>query len=127
MEYKAYKLSYYLNAQHSFNNKKGDIHSHTFSIRLYLGHLKTDFINYSEVEGAINGYLNLFRGRYLNDITPFDQLLPTIENLGKEFYERLKVILEQFGFELIQLDICENPLRIFSISDRLYLGSHKKR
>lgn len=126
MEYNAYKLSYYLNAQHSFDNHRSSIHSHTFHISLYLGNEKNGGqIYYPEVDGAVNAYLDQYSGRYLNETKPFDLLLPTIENLGAVFYESFKVILEQCGFDLIQLDICESPLRIYSISDRLYLGSKK--
>ena len=126
MEFKAYKLSYYLNAQHSFDDQKNNIHTHTFHICLYLEDLnKEDFIDYHTVDQAVNQFLNLYSGNYMNEIAPFDRLLPSIENIGEVFYEELKSELIKLEFDLIQLEISENPLRIYSVSDRIYLGSKK--
>lgn len=127
MEFKAYKLSYYLNAQHSLDHLKSSIHSHTFYVSMYIEDItKKGLINFQNVEQIIKHYFNQYSGKYLNEITPFDQLRPTIENLGAVFYEDLKVLLAEQGHDLIQIDISENPLRVYSISDRLYLGSQHK-
>lgn len=126
MEFKVYKLSYYLNAQHSFDYQKNNIHTHTFHICLYIEDLKKDdLINYRTVDQAINHFLKLYSGNYMNDISPFDRLLPSIENIGEVFYEELKLELIKLGLDLIKLEISENPLRIYSVSDRIYLGSKK--
>lgn len=126
MEFKVYKISYYLNAQHSFDNEKKNIHSHTFHISLYLEDCKEDeFIDFQDVERLINRYIDQYNGKYLNAISPFDHLIPTIENISSVFYEDLKVMMLEKGYDLIKIDISENPLRIYSISDRLYLGKAK--
>lgn len=123
MEFNAYKLSYYLNAQHSFDNQRCSMHSHTFVISLYLeDQRKNDFIDFHLADSLVNYYLGQFRGQYLNEIAPFDKMIPTIENLGSVFYEHLKDNLREYGYDLIQIDISENPIRVYSISDRLYLG-----
>lgn len=125
MEFKAYKLSYYLNAQHSMDLKE-NAHGHTFCIGLYIEDLsKKGFLNFNQIEKIVNNRIGRFSGKYLNAEEPFTSLPPTIENMGSVFYEELKIILIEQGYDLIQLDICENPLRVYSISDRLYLGSKK--
>lgn len=124
MEFKAYKLTYYLNAQHSMDNRLESIHGHTFTITLYIDDIsRKGFIDFVEVNGIINSYLGGFSGKYLNDTDTFRNVSPTIENMGSEFYEHLKTVLIKGKYDLIQIDICENPLRVYSISDRLYLGT----
>jgi 6-pyruvoyl tetrahydropterin synthase-like protein len=124
MEFKAYKLSYYLNAQHSMDNRKDKAHTHTFFISLYIEDLsKKGFVNFAEIADIVNCYIDRFSGKYLNEIPPFQELSPTIENMGSIFYENLKTTLCEHEYDLIKLDICENPLRIYSISDRIYLGT----
>ena len=81
------------------------------------------FLNFMELDAIVNEYIGQYEGEYLNDISPFDKLLPTIENMGEVFYEDLKECLINRNYDLIQLDISENLLRVYSISDRLYLGS----
>lgn len=125
MEFKAYKLTYYLNAQHSMNYNRDNAHGHTFIISLYLDDLsKKEFLNFSQMDEMVNGLFGRYSGKYLNGEEPFTELTPTIENMGSVFYEHLKAVLSEQGYDLIQIDICENPLRVYSISDRLYLGSN---
>lgn len=124
MEFKAYKLSYYLNAQHSMDNNIDNIHAHTFTITLYIDDLsRKGFIDFAGFNHIVNTYLGQYAGKYLNETDAFRTVSPTIENMGSEFYEHLKAQLLQENYDLIQIDICENPLRVYSISDRLYLGT----
>lgn len=124
MEFKAYKLSYYLNALHSMDNKNISAHAHTFNICLLLEDLRQiGFINFVYINDIVNGFIGQFSGKYLNEMPDFQELLPTIENIGSVFYEELKVLLLNRGYDLIQIDISENPLRVYTISDRLYLGT----
>lgn len=123
MEFKAYILHYYLNAQHSIDNLKEHAHSHTFSIGLYLeDKIEGRLLDINRINQIINNYFDPYRGTFLNDKTAFQDLIPTIEHIGDFFYEELKLILMELSYDLIQLDISENPLQIYSVTDRLYLG-----
>ena len=123
MEFKAYKLSYYLNAQHSFDNNKESAHAHSFTITLWIDDLsRKGFCDFTQISDIVNSYFSQFSGKYLNEIKDFQTLSPTLENMALVFYEHLKEVLLYRRYDLIQLDICENPLRVYSISDRLYLG-----
>lgn len=124
MEFSAYKLSYYLNALHSMDDKKENAHAHTFTISLYLEDLGIKgFIDFKQLDHIVKNFLDRFVGNYMNVIEPFDKILPTIESMATIFYEELKLMLSDMNYDLIKLDISENPLRVYSISDRLYLGS----
>jgi 6-pyruvoyl tetrahydropterin synthase-like protein len=106
------------------DNRKDHAHTHTFFISLYIEDLSNEgFVNFAEIADIVNCYIDQFSGQYLNEIPPFQELSPTIENMGSIFYENLKTTLLKHEYDLIKLDICENPLRVYSISDRIYLGT----
>ena len=120
MEQKIYKVTYYLNAKHSFDYIEENIHSHTFNICLYIKELKEqEIINYYKVDTIVNQFFENYDGCNLNEIEPFTTRIPSIENIGGFFYEYFKIIFLEINIDLIQLDISENPLRIYSISDQL--------
>lgn len=124
MEFKIYKLSYYMNAQHSMDALKDTAHFHTFMISLFIENLdQTQLLSFSKMNQIMDTFLEKYSGNYLNELEEFRTLVPSIENIGEVFYEELKVILHKVQLDLIKLDISETPLRIYSISDRLYLGT----
>ena len=68
-------------------------------------------------------YFDHFSKQYLNEMKEFQDNNPTIENMGDYFYEVLKTSLSERKMNLIQLEIGENPIRSYIISDRILLTS----
>ena len=60
-------------------------------------------------------------GRYLNELPEFEGCGNTLETIGDYFYEKLRKQLMKSGMELYQLDISENPLCVYQVSDRMLL------
>ncbi len=118
-----YKYKYYLNASHSFDDVEDHKHSHTFVITLYIEMEKSGFVAFYDVDKRLDSYFRYFNGMYLNDIFREDKLSPTIENLGDMFYEELGNRLARRQMHLIQLEITENPVRSYIVSDRLLMSS----
>lgn len=118
---KYYKFSYNLNASHSFNYEKEESHSHSFAIVLYI-EIKDgrQFLSFDQVENIMNQHIEPLRGTYLNELPMFQNVVPTIENIGGYLFDELTNCIPE-EFELIQLEISETPLRIYSISNRLIL------
>ncbi|WP_310603451.1 6-carboxytetrahydropterin synthase [Anaerosporobacter sp.] len=115
-----YKFKYYFSAQHSMTKLKEDMHPHTFTVVLYIETYGNDNIElFSKVEEFLEEYFSRFTGEKLNDLSCFVREIPTIEAMGEYFYEEVKEKLQHVNLDLIQLEICENPLRIYSISDRI--------
>ena len=122
--FEGYKLKYRLNARHSFNGVKEKIHPHTFEISLYIEQIQVKtLVAYATIDKIVELFLLEYQNQYLNDVSTFIKIEPTIENIGNIFYEALKVILREEQFNLLQLEISETPLRIYLISDRLMFGS----
>lgn len=85
------------------------------------------FVEYDETENHVRDYLERFSGQNLNTVPPFDEISPTVERMGEVFYAHLSELLRRVGYQLIKLDISENPQRLFSISQDDMSESKKKR
>lgn len=125
--FEGFKFKYRLNAKHSLSIDAKSIHPHTFEISLLIEQLqqKKESNLYSSIDRIVEKFLLHYQNQYLNDIPPFNQLEPSIENMGNRFYEELKVILNNEQLNLIQLEISETPLRVYLVSDRLMVSSIK--
>lgn len=123
MEAKIHRLLYYCNARHSIDDSMENVHSHTFTIGLYIEDgTKDSLLDINKVNKIINNYLDQYRGILLNEKPAFQYTVPTIEHIGDFFYDELSPILSELSYNLIQLDISENPLKIYSVSERLFLS-----
>ena len=87
----------YFNAKHSFNGDITKIHGHSFTVVTYIGM------------------------KDLNELPEFEGCGNTLETIGDYFYEKLRKQLMKSGMELYQLDISENPLCVYQVSDRMLL------
>jgi len=117
-----YVYKYYFNAEHSFRNQREKAHSHTFTVVLYIGGIeKGQDIPFFEMDAIVKAYFTNFRGQYLNAMPEFAGKEPNIENMGDVFYEALWERLKEVGLALYQLDISENPLCVYQVSDRILL------
>lgn len=119
-----YKFKYYFSAEHSMSNSKDNMHPHTFTVVLYCELITREQFNlFHQVDQYLEKFFGTFTGENLNKLSYFKGEIPTVEVMGDCFYEDLKVKLRSLDMELIQLDICDNPLRIYSISDQILMCS----
>ncbi|MDD4095248.1 MAG: 6-pyruvoyl-tetrahydropterin synthase-related protein [Oscillospiraceae bacterium] len=116
MGFSSYKYTFRLNASHSNVGKASSVHLHTFEIALYMKPRENAFVEYNQTEKVVRDYLDRFTGKNLNTIPPFDETPPTIENMGEVFFTHLSGLLRKEDFDLIKLEVSENPQRIFNIS-----------
>lgn len=124
MRFNGYKYTFKINAMHK-TNAKGTPHSHTFEITVYIQQDRS-FLTFNEAEEIIGLRFETYSGRIINEIPPFDIITPTVENMGRVFFDELSKDLDNKGFKLFQLDFSETANRIFSInSTESFI--HKKR
>ena len=117
MGFASYKYTFRLNASHTNVGRDSRVHAHTFEIALYMKPDTESFVAYDVTEKAVNNYLNGFSGKLINSIPPFNEISPTVENIGEVFFVYISEILSRAGYQLIKLEISESPHRIFSISE----------
>ncbi|MCX7922674.1 MAG: 6-pyruvoyl-tetrahydropterin synthase-related protein [Clostridia bacterium] len=114
-----YRFKFYLNARHAVKLDESDpkVHPHTWEIVLYISKKREGFIQFSRTEKDIQIYLSKYEGKLLNEIAPFDKVVPTMENIGEIFCVQIIEMLKDGEWELNRLEISENPTRTYIISD----------
>ena len=119
MKFEGYKYKFRLNVSHGLNSGTTKDHHHTMEITLYIEDRKKDFESYEEIEKIVDRYLKKYSGKYLNETLPFNEIDPTIENIGKEFYKEIKSIANNNSYNLRALEISEIPTRVYVVSELL--------
>ncbi|MGN1083701.1 MAG: 6-pyruvoyl-tetrahydropterin synthase-related protein, partial [Lachnospiraceae bacterium] len=120
MSFKGYKLKAKLYAAHS--NIAGNVentHFHTFTIVLYLKDLNEDMDFFFHTEKEINEWLAPYQNKELSNTELFRGKSTTLEAIGDTFYDEWVERAKALNFELIRLDIYENPIRTYSVSDKM--------
>ena len=64
----------------------------------------------------IEEYLDKYQGKVLNEVEPFDTIVPTLENVTDYFSEDIREILKENGGELVSLESSETPTRSYIIN-----------
>ncbi len=126
-----YIFKFYLNGSHSIiiNGKMGEVHPHTWEIILNVVLQKSEFVQFSVYERAIEQFFSRYQNRTLNGVEPFNLVIPTLENMVEYFGEELRGRLREAGGELESIEGSETPTRSYVISyekDSEYLAGIRK-
>ena len=118
--FRGYKLKFEFNAAHSnVDNHTENAHFHTFTIVLYLHDLDERMDYFFDIEKNINDWLSPYHDTYLYETELFKGKSTTLESIGDTFYDLWYEKLQKLQFDLVRLDIFENPIRMYSVSDRI--------
>lgn len=126
-----YIFKFYLNGSHSIiiNGKMGEVHPHTWEFILTIVLRKSEFVQFSVYEKAIDRFFSSYQNRTLNDVKPFDLMIPTLENMVEYFGTELRKIMQDEGGELESVEGSETPTRSYVVSyeqDSEYLMGIRK-
>lgn len=110
-----YKLKYRISITHSADNNEEHKHNHVLEGEIFAKPAGDDFIEFSSMEDMVNETLNIYQNKYLNELEEFHGDA-NIENIGEIFWKRLDIVFEHNGWNLIRLEIGENPLRVYAVS-----------
>jgi 6-pyruvoyltetrahydropterin/6-carboxytetrahydropterin synthase len=112
-----YRFRFYLNARHSvtFDGKISNIHPHTWEVAVTFGSNISDTVNFTMFEGILEEYFEDYEGKYLNEHKAFVNISPTMENMGKVFYNDIKELVNHRNLHFDRLEISENPTRTYII------------
>ncbi len=122
--HKYYVCRYYINAEHSVDNIQKNAHQHTFTLGLSVEALaRTGMVPFYEIDRLVNSYVLQYNGAYLNAMPQFQGRYPSLEWMGEVIYQDVHALLDEKGWRCLQLELAENPLKIFLISDRIMLPS----
>lgn len=114
-----YVCKFYLNASHYIyiKNKKGEPHSHCFELVVDIGTKdKTSFVSFTKIEKSIETILQPYQEKLLNEVSPFDDINPTLENIAGYFEVEFIKELTNKGWVLLTLEVSETPTRSYLIN-----------
>ncbi len=113
-----YIFKFYLNGSHSIviNGNKGDVHPHTWEIVLEVVLQRSEFVQFSVYEKVVELFFSRYQNRTLNEVKPFDLIVPTLENMVEYFGEELRKLLRSEGGDLAKIEGSETPTRSYVIS-----------
>ena len=113
--YREYRLKFYLNAKHYIiiNGHKGETHPHTWEFTLSIRYGRSSFVEFSTFEKGISDYIAPFQNQVMNEMPPFDAILPTLENLTDYFANEFHRIIYEIGGILTQVEASETPTRSY--------------
>ena len=118
--FREYRLKFYLNARHFIiiGNQKGDVHPHTWEFALTILIRRKEFVEFNIFEKRINAYLDAYQDKVLNMVAPFDNILPTLENLVDTFTKDFYKIINEIGGDLLSVEGSEGPSRTYILDLR---------
>lgn len=116
--FREYRFKFYLNMNHYIiiDGMEGQLHPHTWEFTFLVIKEKSDFMQFHVFEQVIEEYLDKYQGKVLNEVEPFDTIVPTLENVTDYFSEDIREILKENGGELVSLESSETPTRSYIIN-----------
>lgn len=124
MGFCGYKYRFGLYAAHSnINNSNDAVHFHNFTITLYINRINNKLDENFEVEKAVQNWLLTYQGTRLDQTELFAGKETTVEGMGNTFIDPLFNLIQNLGYELVKLDIYENPIRVYSVSYKMLDGT----
>lgn len=116
--YREYQFKFYLNANHFIiiDGKEGKRHPHTWEFTASIAIDKQQFVQFNAYEQEVEKFLNQYQNKVMNDIPPFDRIIPTLENMAEYFVIEIEKIVARLGGKLMKLESSETPTRSYIIS-----------
>lgn len=113
-----YKFKFYLNANHYIiiDGKEGEQHPHTWEFMVHIRMNGQKFVQFDAYEKAIDEYFNQYQNHLINEIEPFDHIIPTLENMSDFFVRAIKKIVQNLDGELVRMESSETPTRSYVIN-----------
>lgn len=132
MSFKGFKLKHKLIVMQGSEdqNDSASVYARSFEITLFVSSARTGVIRFDEMEAEIIKTLGRYAEQQLNQVSPFDRLEPTLENMGNVFYQLIKQALARLETTLEMLEISESPVRTFIVNeansnDWIFIGDKK--
>lgn len=113
-----YKFKFYLNASHYIiiDGKQGEAHPHTWEFILDVVLPNSEFVQFSVYERTIESFFATYQNQTMNEVPPFDTVIPTLENMVESFGEAIRERIQAVGGQLEQIEGSETPTRSYIIS-----------
>jgi 6-pyruvoyltetrahydropterin/6-carboxytetrahydropterin synthase len=104
-------------AGHALRNYKGrceNVHGHNYKVRVTVTGSQLDstglLVDFVDMRAAIKAVVDRLDHRFLNDLSPFDQINPSAENLAKYFCDEIAPRISNSRLRVQAVTIWETDL-----------------
>ena len=101
-------------ALRGYRGKCENVHGHNYKLEVSVAGEQLNsiglLIDFVELRGAIRALVDKLDHRFLNDLSPFDQLNPSAENLAKYFSDNLEARLQKHGLRVSEVTVWETDV-----------------
>lgn len=92
-------------------------HRHTWELILNIRPITAGkLLKIDDIEEVIEASLQTFSGRFLNDMSRFDNVNPTLENFTEILFDDLTQALSGISMQLVELSVGNSPTRFYHIT-----------
>lgn len=120
---RAYKWQFHFNAMHNITPEtESGKHAHSFLVILWMEVTELDMDKQNSCERELKSYLEQYNGKYLNELEPFKEKIPTVEVICETLYHDTERIAAAHGMEQVQIEVGDSPIALFALGKRLLLG-----
>lgn len=95
-----------------YDGKCANMHGHTWNIEIVLtGDQDKDsgmLLDFNIVKRILTAETDKYDHKIINEISPFDKINPTAENLAEEFYNKLSIAMPK-NIKLLSVKLFESP------------------
>jgi len=91
-----------------------NLHGHTWDIEVSVESTQLCELgmvyDFALLKKDLKGVLDRYDHKHLNEITPFDSISPTAENLARIIFEELSKVIVQEGVTVVEVAVWESPI-----------------
>ncbi|MFC1866254.1 6-carboxytetrahydropterin synthase QueD [Chloroflexota bacterium] len=106
----------HFDAAHALRGYKGkceNLHGHRFRVAVKVAAAQLDEIglvyDFTKLKGKLNIILERFDHTTINEVSPFDEMNPSSENIASTIYYELKTALKEAPVQLVAVKVWESP------------------
>lgn len=132
MGFKGFKLKHKLIVLQSVEDHVDScpVYAKTYEITFFISGMRTELVRFEEMEKVLKKTLNMYSEKDLACIPPFDELEPTLENIGDVLYQVTKQNLARIDMSLERLEISARAIETYIVSetvtrDKFFVGDKK--
>jgi 6-pyruvoyltetrahydropterin/6-carboxytetrahydropterin synthase len=98
-----------------FNGERGETHPHTWEFSALLISTTDSITKFTDTEKAIEKIFAPYQNKVLNELEPFNDFVPSLENMTEYFVRRISEVVKPFGYRLQEFEGSETPVRTYGV------------
>lgn len=119
-------MAFFLNAKHrvEFNGTRSQMHSHSWRLEVdfgarFCGADEAPAVEFADLDRAVRSILRPYEAGYLNDLPPFDRVVPVTENIARFLFGAIAEAVAIHEVQVLRVTLWEAPTKGVTINTGL--------